>query len=155
MQIQDDVTVASIMSTGVITVNSDTEIVEIARLMVQHHVSGLPVVDGSRLVGIVTESDVVSREIDVDSPAFATFLDAIFVLPWDRSDDELKRVMATTARGIMSSPAKSISSTATIHEVADLMFKHHVNPVPVVDAAGSLVGIVSRSDVIRLIAEAG
>jgi len=143
------------MTTDVITVTPETPIPHIARLMVQHHIGGIPVVDNGQLVGIVTESDVVSREIDVDAPAFATFLDAIFVLPWDKSDDEMKRVMATTAQGIMATPVRTITSAANIHEVADLMFKQHVNPVPVVDGAGQLVGIVSRSDVIRLIADAG
>lgn len=154
MESTAEATVASIMSTDIVSVASTTPIPEVARLMLEHGISGLPVVDGSELVGVVTESDVVSREIDVDVPAFATFLDAIFVLPWDRHDDELKRVLATTVSGIMSSPAQTILATATIHEVADLMFKHHVNPVPVVNEAGQLVGIVSRSDVLRLIAEA-
>lgn len=155
MQPNDDVTVASIMTRDVVSVTSETPIQDVVRLMLQHHISGLPVVDAGRLVGIVTESDVVSREIGVDAPAFATFLDAIFVLPWDRSDDELKRVLATTASGIMSAPVRTIGATATIHEVADVMFKQHVNPVPVVDGSGQIVGIVSRSDVLRLIAQAG
>jgi CBS domain-containing protein len=148
-------TVANIMSTDIISVAPTTPIPEVARLMVEHHVSGIPVIDNGDLVGIVTESDVVSREIDVDAPAFATFLDAIFILPWDRHDDEFKRVLATTVSGLMSAPVQTINGSASIHEVADLMFKHHVNPVPVVDDAGQMVGIVSRSDVLRLIAEAG
>jgi CBS domain-containing protein len=151
----DQMTVSTIMTTNVVTVSSETSIPDVARVMVEHGISGVPVIDAGRLVGIVTDSDVVSREIDVDAPAYATFLDAIFVLPWDRSDDELKRVMATTAAGIMSSPVRTIEASASISALADLMFKQHVNPVPVVDATGAVVGIVSRTDVIRLIADAG
>jgi CBS domain-containing protein len=152
---QEPVKVTSIMTADVITVTTETPIPEIARIMLEHGISGVPVVDGGQLVGIVTESDVVSREIAPDAPAYATFLDAIFVFPWDRSDEELKRAMAMTAAGIMSSPVRTITSNSSIQDLADVMFKLHVNPVPVVDDAGSIVGIVSRSDVLRLIAEAG
>lgn len=149
-----DLTVASIMTHDVITVSPETPVTDAARLMLGHFVSGLPVIENGELVGIVTETDIVSRQIDVDPPAVATFLDAIFVWPWDRSDDELKRVLATTVRGIMSEPVVTISPDAPISELADLMFKQHRNPVPVVDADGTMVGIVSRTDVIRMIAEA-
>lgn len=150
----DDVTVASIMTPEVITVTPETPVTEAAQLMLRHGISGIPVVEGGELVGIVTETDIVSRQIEVDPPAFATFLDAIFVWPWDRSDDELARVLATTVRGIMTEPVATIAPDAPISELADLMFKQHRNPVPVVDASGTMVGIVSRTDVVRLIAEA-
>jgi CBS domain-containing protein len=149
-----DSNVASIMTHDVVVVSTSTPIVEAARLMVEHHLSGLPVVDGDRLVGLLTESDVVSKEIEVDPPAYGTFLDAVFRLPWDRSDDELRRVLATTAGELMTTEFATLNPQAPIHEAADLMFKQDANPVPVVDGAGRLVGIVSRYDVVRLIADA-
>ena len=149
-----DSAVEQLMTTDVVTVEPGTSVSEVARLMVAHDISGIPVVDGGVLVGLVTEVDVVSREIDVDPPAYGTFLDAIFRLPWDRSDEELRRVLASTAGELMSRDLKTIAPDAPIRDAANLMFKQEVNPLPVVDVDGSLVGIVSRSDIVRLVAEA-
>lgn len=149
-----DSAVEQLMTTEVVTVEPGTSVSEVARLMVAHDISGIPVVEGGVLVGIVTEVDVVSREIDVDPPAYGTFLDAIFRLPWDRSDEELRRVLASTAGELMSRDLKTIAPDAPIRDAANLMFKQEVNPLPVVDVDGSLVGIVSRSDIVRLVAEA-
>lgn len=146
--------VMSIMSTRVISVSPDADIAAAATLMVQHGVSGLPVIDGGRLVGIVTETDLVSREIDIDPPVYGTFLDAVFRFPWDRTDEEFQRVLATTVGELMTEHVLTVSTNATISDVANLMFKQGANPVPVVDDAGRVVGIVSRSDIVRMIAQA-
>lgn len=148
-----ETSVTSIMTTRVISVSRDTPVSEVARLMCDHAITGIPVVEDGEICGIVTEVDIVSREIDVDPPAYGTFLDAIIRLPWDRSDDEIRRVLATTAGELMSSPVKTVSVDASIQDVANLMFKRKVNPVPVVDHGGRMVGIVSRSDIVRLMVE--
>jgi CBS domain-containing protein len=145
--------VAVIMSTSVITVSPQTPVSEVARLLVEHGISGIPVVDGGSLVGIITEVDLVSRQIEIDPPAYGTFLDAIFRLPWDRTNDELRRVLARTAGELMSEPVVSLRNTASVQDAASLMFKQKVNPVPVVDERDRLVGIVSRSDIVRLMVE--
>jgi CBS domain-containing protein len=150
----DEPRVRNIMSTSVIAVPPAMDIAEVARLLVEHDISGAPVIDGQRVIGVITEMDIVSRHVDVAAPAYGTFLDAIFRLPWDRSDDELRRVLARTAGDLMTSPAVTISADAPVHEAANLMFKRKVNPLPVVDASGAMIGIVSRSDIVRLIAEA-
>lgn len=149
-----DSAVETLMTTDVVTVGPDTSVAEVARLMVAHNVSGIPVVEDGVPVGLVTEVDVVSREIDVDPPAFGTFLDAIFRLPWDRSDEELRRVLASTAGELMSRDVKTIAPEEPIRDAANMMFKQEVNPLPVVDSDGRLLGIVSRSDIVRLVAEA-
>jgi CBS domain-containing protein len=142
------------MSTDVVAVSTTTSVGDVARLMVQHGISGVPVVEGDVLVGIVTEMDVVSKEIDIDPPAYGTFLDAIFKFPWDESDEQLRRVLATTAGELMTRDVKTLHPEDPLREAADMMFKNEVNPVPVVDQRGRLVGIISRSDIVRVIAEA-
>jgi CBS domain-containing protein len=141
------------MTTSVIVVNPSTPISDIARLMCEHGLSGIPVMDGDEIVGIVTEVDIVSRQIEVDPPAYGTFLDAIFRLPWDHSDDEIRRVLATNAGELMTSPVETLRADASIQDAANLMFKKGVNPVPVVAADGKLAGIVSRSDIVKLMIE--
>lgn len=148
-----DLRVESIMTHGALMVGRDTTIGELARIMVEHGVSGLPVCEDGRLVGIVTETDVISHEINPSPPVFITFLDAIFKLPWDESDEDLRRVMASTAGELMTENVVTATPDMTVHEAATLMYQRKANPLPVVDAMGKVVGIVSRSDIIRLIAE--
>lgn len=150
-----DASVSIIMTQSVLAVSPDTSIAAVARIMVEEGVSGLPVVSGRGIVGIITEIDVVSKEIDVDPPAYGTFLDAVFRFPWDRTNDEVRRVVALTAGELMSSPVRTIDPQASIHEAADMMFKEGVSPIPVVNTDGEMVGIVSRTDIVRLIAQAG
>ncbi len=145
--------VANIMTVDVVSVEPGTEVTQVAQLMVTHGVSGIPVVEAGRIVGIVTERDIVAQEMEVDVPAYGTFLDAVFKLPWDKSDEELRRVLATTAGELMSTDVVSVLPSTTVREAAGLMYKRRLNPLPVVDANGTLVGIVSRSDIVRLLTE--
>lgn len=149
-----DIAVANIMTRDVITVDPTTEVTAVARLMVEHAISGIPVVENGRVVGIVTERDIVSQEMEVDAPAYGTFLDAVFRLPWDKSDEELRHVLATTAGELMSDDdVVTITPSATVRDAAGLMYKRRLNPLPVVDERGQLVGIVSQSDIIQLLTE--
>ena len=150
---ESELDVASIMAADVVFVEQSTSVADVARLMVEHAISGIPVVEGGRVVGIVTERDLVAQEMEVDAPAYGTFLDAVFKFPWDKSDDELRHILATTAGELMSSDVVTVSPTTTVREAAGLMYKRRLNPLPVVDNQGRLVGIVSRSDIIRLLTE--
>lgn len=150
-----DQPVTQIMTTDVYAVMEHVSIPTIARIMRDNGISGLPVInDQSQIVGIITEMDIVSHEIQVDTPTFVPFLDAIFRMPGDTSDDDIRRVLATTAGELMTSPVYSVTTNASVREVATLMFERRVNPVPVLDGENRVVGIVSRSDVVGLIADA-
>lgn len=105
------------------------------------------------MIGIITDSDIIAREADVDAPTAVPFLDAIFVADAGRSfDDEVRIALAVNARQLMSSPVISIRDTATLSHIATLMIDEGVNPVPVLDDDNNLVGIVSRADLVRVIA---
>lgn len=145
--------VVNIMTVDVVTVEPATGVTQVAQLMVTHGVSGIPVVEAGRIVGIVTERDIVAQEMEVDAPAYGTFFDAVFKLPWDKSDEELRRVLATTAGELMSTDVVSVSPETTVREAAGLMYKRRLNPLPVVGPDGRLVGIVSRSDIVRMLTE--
>ncbi len=146
--------VRDIMTTNVIKVYPDTSVDKIAQLMIEHDISGLPVVDeNDRVLGVVTELDLIVRNTRFKMPAFIAFLDAIIYLETPgHFRERIQHMLGTTAREIMSEPAVTISPDATIEELAELMVDRRVNPIPVVEN-GRLVGIVSRSDIIRLMAE--
>lgn len=146
--------VTRIMRTGIPHVAPDDPVGTVARLMVEHQVPGVPVVENDKLVGIITESDIITREADVDVPTPVPFLDAIFMADaGPEFDDELRRVLAVNARQLMTVPVISIRSSATLTEVATLMIDRRVNPVPVLDDDLQVIGLVSRADLVRVIAE--
>ncbi|HYI14951.1 MAG TPA: CBS domain-containing protein [Thermomicrobiales bacterium] len=148
-----DLAVANIMTSDVVSVEPSATVADVARLMTEHDISGIPVVKAGRIVGIVTERDMVAQEMEMDTPAYGTFLDAVFKFPWDKSEAELRLILATTAGELMSSEVVTVSPSTTVREAAGLMYKRRLNPLPVTDERGHLVGIVSRSDIIRLLTE--
>src|SRR3954465_3177133 len=148
-----DPTVRDVMRHEVPTASPATTIAELARLMVEHRVPGLPVIAQGELVGIVTEADLIQREATVDMPSIVTFLDAVIVADAGTPfEEELRRVVATTADELMTSPVISIRDSATVAELATLMLQQRINPVPVVDDARQIVGLATRSGIIELIA---
>lgn len=147
--------VRDIMTRDVLSVSPDASVSEIARLMWEHNVSGVPVVDENRQVlGMVTELDLVVRNTRFKLPGFFTLLDAtIYFETPAHIRERLKHILGITAGEIMSHPAATIAADATITDLAELMVDRRVTPVPVVEN-GRLVGIVSRADIVRLMAQA-
>lgn len=150
---ESPITVADLMRTDAPVVARDASIAEVARVLVEHGLAGVPVVADGELVGIVTEADLIAREADVTVPTVVPFLDALFVADAGRDfDEEMRRVLAVTAGDLMSSPVYNIRVSATLSQLATLMIEQRVNPVPVVDESLGLVGLVSRADLVRVIA---
>jgi CBS domain-containing protein len=146
--------VADVMTRDVVTVHPETMVTEIARLMSQHRVSGLPVVDvGGRLVGIVTERDLMSRSANLHVPTFIRVLDVMIPLGNQRQfEQELRRATGTTAAEVMTSEVITVGPDTDLADAATLMIDKRINRLPVLDAE-RLVGIISRSDFVRLLAQ--
>jgi CBS domain-containing protein len=130
------------MTENVVAVSPDASLREAASVLVEHGISGLPVVDqGGGVVGVLSETDIVMRASGgSERSGFLTWLfDPEF--PSDK-------VTAETAGQAMSSPAVTIAPNRTIHDAARLMIEERVNRLPVVKD-GALVGILTRSDIVR------
>ena len=142
--------VVDLMTRDVITVRTDAPVVEIARAMLSRNISGVPVVDpDGRVVGIVTEADLVERNANVHFPTFLQILDArIFLSNTRHFEDELRKALGTTAAEVMTEQVESVQAGDDLSVVATLMVDKGVNPVPVYEGH-RLVGIISRSDIIR------
>lgn len=162
---QDEVSVESIMRKKVPVVGPDDSVGVVASQLAKSDVPGVLVVDEGELLGIITESDIVMRKAQVDMPETVSFLGGYFQagrlhLPWDREsrddasdfDHEMRRVLATTARDLMTSPVINVDKDATVLDLATIMIDQNVNPVPVVTHDNKIVGIVSRKDLVKLIA---
>ncbi|HNT30671.1 MAG TPA: CBS domain-containing protein [bacterium] len=144
--------VKDIMSTQVITVKPETPVKEIAQLLVDNDIKGVPVVDDSSgVIGVITECDLILQNAKLHIPTFIQILDGVFPLGQKETEEELRRIVGATADDVMSHPAIVIAPDATVDDLASLMWERKVNPVPVVED-GKLVGIVSRADIVRLLA---
>lgn len=134
--------VRDLMTTDPITTTSGTLLKDAARLMVQTKVSGLPVVDDGRLVGIVTEGDFLRQEANRDQPYRFSLLDALF-------GDDPTPPAAETVGEVMSEQVLTVSPDASLSEAARIMANRRVKRLPVLDDDGTLIGVISRADVVN------
>jgi CBS domain-containing protein len=148
-----ELTVKDVMRREVPVAAPATVIAELARLMVEHRVPGVPILENDQLVGIVTEGDLIEREASVDVPASATIFDAIISVDLGEPvAEELRHVLATTAKDLMTSPVISIRDYATLSELATLMVQRRINPIPVVDEKRRIIGLATRAGLVEAIA---
>ncbi len=141
-------TVEQVMTHDVITVTPETPINEVARLLVEHGVSGLPVVDAERhVIGVVSEGDVLVKEAGHPT-ASRRPLARLFGTGRESREHQTK-VDAQTAGEAMTSPALTIEPFRAIRAAAEIMTTSSVNRLPVVDPEGVLLGIVTRADLVR------
>jgi CBS domain-containing protein len=138
--------VADAMTRDVLTVDADASLKDAAGVLVEHHVTGVPVVDvGGNVLGVLSEADIVAKEAAPRHHrrgALAWLLDPID--PWVDG-----RAGARLVKEAMSAPAITIRPGAPLSEAAASMIESGVNRLPVVDDDGTLVGIVTRSDLVR------
>src|SRR5512132_2114694 len=137
--------VKDLMTSQVVTVGPATPFKEIVARLAEHRVSAMPVLDDAGLVlGVVSEADLLLKEEfpnpDQDIPLFWT----------RRRRLERAKAAASTARDLMSVALVSISPDATVAEAARLMHKANVKRLPVIGEGGRLVGIISRSDLLKV-----
>jgi CBS domain-containing protein len=139
------------MTTPVYTVRADAPIGEAVRLLTAHHISGLPVIDEVRqVVGMISEADLID-EHKRETYIPRTLLFGVFPLPDDVLEEAARRGKTLQVRDLMTRPVVTATEYTPIHELADLMVQHWINRVPIVRDR-QLVGIVSRSDLVRALA---
>jgi len=133
-----------VMTRDVVTVEPTASLKEAAELLVEHRISGLPVVDDrGNVVGVFTEADVLFKEQGKPDPPswLAWFLDPLAV-------SDRRKLEAHTVGEAMTTPAQTIGPDQPVATAAKIMLGAGVNRLPVV-ASGKLVGIVTRADLVR------
>lgn len=143
--------VADVMTSPVITVAPTTAIAEAARLMLEHRVSGLPVVDpDGAVLGIVTEGDLLRRAETGTEHRRPRWLE--FLTTAGRLAEDYTRAHARKVSEVMSANVISVAPKEPLTEIVRLMEQHRVKRLPVIDA-GRLVGIVSRANLVRALVQ--
>ena len=141
-----------IMTSPVITVGPDTLVRHIAGLLYEHRISAVPVLEAGKLVGIVSEADLLHRhEIGTDRSARSWWLQLFSA---DRSISDYVRSHATRARDIMTKDVVSVTPDTPVAQIATLLENRGVKRVPVLEGE-RLAGIVSRSNLVQALAAKG
>lgn len=147
--VSEAVPVESIMTRNVATVRRDTPIRDVVELMRKRSLRAVPVIDDGIVVGMITNSDLVKRaQLGVRLTLMAG------LPPGEQAKriDELPRVVAWD---VMTAPPVVIAVNAPLSEAAETMVRRKLKRLPVVDDRGALVGIVSRLDLLRTVADFG
>lgn len=135
--------VKDVMSKPPVTVTPDTSLRDLAALLTEHEISGVPVVEGGRIVGVVSASDIVDRERGPEESHAR--------LSWLRRQRRPRAASASTVREAMRSRAITVEAWMSVYEAAWLMSSYDVNRLPVVER-DELVGVITRSDLVRYFA---
>ncbi|GAA0947520.1 CBS domain-containing protein [Pseudonocardia zijingensis] len=137
-------TVADVMTRRVLTARPAMPLKELARVLIEHRLSALPVLDpDDRVVGVVSERDLLSKQAR-PLPGRRHW--------WQRRRvrEEIRRAGGDTVGQVMTPSPVTVSPSARITEAARRMIEHGVKRLPVVDDDGKLVGVVSRADLVRV-----
>jgi CBS domain-containing protein len=143
-----------IMTREVITIREDTPVSEIAALLTEKHISGVPVLDTQgKVVGIVCESDLIDRTKRFHLPTVINLMGyIIFLEKAQKVEKEIKKMIGLTAGEIMSQPVITVSPETPVEDIATLMAEKRVHSIPVLEE-GRLVGIIGKKDIVRSLAE--
>ena len=142
--------VGEIMEENWPTLGPDATVEEAIKLFAEGRISGAPVVSEGRLLGIVTEGDLIFRDADVEPPGFLNLLGGI--IPLGNTEEyrrEALKSAGVTVDEVMTEDVTTIGPDATLSEAATVMAEERKKILPVVDG-GRLVGVVTRMDILTL-----
>ena len=148
-----DTPVRAYMSADVLTFSPDDNEQNAMQVMVDRGFDGAPVVDESgAVVGMLTTGDLIVQESQLHFPTVLSFLGATLELPSAKKhfDEDIRRALGASVGEVMSPDPQTVKEDDTLEQAATIMHDHDVSRLPVV-RGGLLVGIISRTDIVRAI----
>lgn len=147
-------TVADAMSRDPIVVRPETPLNEAIKILAERRISGLPVVDDAgQVVGIISETDLMWQETGVTPPPYIMFLDSVIYLKNPAQyERDVHKALGQTVGEVMTSDPITISPDKPLKDAAQIMHEREVRRLPVLDAKGHVIGILTRGDIIRSMA---
>lgn len=139
-----------IMTTSVITVLAHTPISEAAKLLIENHFNGLPVVnEQGRLVGIICQNDLIFQQKRLPLPSFFTVLDGLIPLSSKKNiEKEIEKISAVTVEKAMTKNPITVEPGTPMEDIATLMVRNNIHTIPVLDNE-ELVGILGKEDILK------
>jgi CBS-domain-containing membrane protein len=143
-------TAKDIMTKNVLTVQPDTDILQAAKLLLDNHVNGLPVVDDAgTLQGIICQADLIAQQEKLPLPSYFVLLDTPIPLNLPKTiEKELHKITATKVKDAMTLHPITVRPDTLLEDMATLMVKHNIHTLIVMDA-DKLVGIIGKEDILR------
>ncbi|WP_069792054.1 CBS domain-containing protein [Cyanobacterium sp. IPPAS B-1200] len=147
-------TVADIMTPSPITVNPDTPLNEAITILAEKKLSGLPVVDkDNKLVGVISESDLMWQETGVEPPPYIMILDSVIYLQNpNRYEKDVHKALGQSVGEVMTNKPITVKVDDTVKKAAQIFHEKKISRLPVVDGNGNVVGIVTQGDIIQAMA---
>ena len=125
---------------------------EIANKLIANNLTGMPVVKGDEVIGLVTEADLIMQKAKLHMPMYIQLLDsALYLEDAAEVEEDLSKMLGLTAKEVMTDQVVTIEADDTVENLATLIEEHHINPIPVTKI-NKLVGIASRADIVKLLA---
>jgi CBS domain-containing protein len=149
-------TVADVMTPNPVVVRPGTPLRSAIQTLAERRISGMPVVDDAgNVVGILSETDLMWQESGVTPPAYIMLLDSVIYLenPLQHERD-LHKALGQTVGEVMSHHPVTIRADEALSAAARLMHDRQIRRLPVLDATGQVVGILTRGDIVREMAAA-
>ncbi len=139
-----------IMTSEIITVKKETSLKELARILYQRNINGVPVVDDEgRLIGIICEIDLIKKDKRLHIPTVVAVFDAVIYLESSKSfKKELERINATVVGDLYTKKVTTVDEKTPIDQIATLMTNEKIYTIPVLDG-DRLVGVIGKADLIR------
>jgi CBS domain-containing protein len=142
--------VGDVMETDWPTLGPESTVEEAIKLFAEERVSGAPVIEDGRLVGIITEGDLIFQDADVKAPGFLDILGGIVPLgDTDEYRREALKSAGVTVGEVMTGDPVTVAPEATLAETATIMADRRTKILPVVEG-GQLVGVITRMDILTL-----
>ncbi|MEG1870873.1 MAG: CBS domain-containing protein [Peptostreptococcaceae bacterium] len=140
-----------IMTANVKVAKEEDTIKDIANILITEKIGGVPVVDeDNKVVGIISETDIMKKEKYINPPEYITFLQGIICLDdFKKMEHDIKDIAAIKVKDLMSKEVVKVYEDDTFDDVANIMIKKSVNRVPVVDKDNRIKGIICRYDIIK------
>ncbi len=140
---------ADVMVTEVVTVTPETTVTEVADILLQNRISGVPVVDKGRLVGIISEGDLLRRTEANTQRRRSWWLEML--VGGDRLASEYIKSHGRKVADVMTRDVVTASEDTQLSEIADILERHHIKRLPIM-RQGALVGIISRANLLQAFA---
>ncbi len=143
-----------LMSSPAITVGPEVKIQEVARMMREAQISGVPVVDDDgTLLGVITELQLIERSAPVKQPRYLAVLSGMIPVSLDEYReyrDQVKLVLATDAEELMDDDAAAVGPETELDAILAIMSEPEVTMLPVIEFE-KVIGVVTRTDLVRVL----
>lgn len=147
-------TVGEVMTREPILVTPQTALEEAVKILAAKKIGGLPVVDDSgKLVGVISEGDLMWQEAEVKLPSYIMLLDSVIYLENPgRYQRDLHKALGQTVGEVMSNNPLTVKPEKTVKDAARILNEKRIDRLPVIDDSGKVVGIITRGDIVRIMA---